>query len=33
MRTKRFEQTALTTFVLAACVMFVLAAYAAIAHA
>jgi hypothetical protein len=33
MRTRRVEQAALTTFVFAACVMFVLAAYAAIAHA
>jgi hypothetical protein len=33
MRTRRFEQAALTTFVFAACVMFVLAAHAAIAHA
>jgi hypothetical protein len=33
MRTRRLEQTALTTFLLAACLMFFMAAYAAIAHA
>jgi hypothetical protein len=33
MRTKHVEQTILTTVVFAACVMFFLAAYAAIAHA
>ena len=33
MRTRRLEQTALTTFAFAACLMFALAAYAAIAHA
>jgi hypothetical protein len=33
MRTRRFEQTALTTFALAACVMFFMAAHAGLAHA
>ncbi len=33
MRTRRVEQTVLTTFLLAACLMFFMAAYVAIAHA
>jgi hypothetical protein len=33
MRTRRIEQTALTTIVIAACALFFVAAYAAIAHA
>jgi hypothetical protein len=33
MRARRLEQTALTTFLVAACVMFFMAAYAVIAHA
>ncbi len=33
MRAKRVEQAVLTTFLVAACVMFFIAAYAAIAHA
>ncbi len=33
MRARRVEQAALTTFLVAACVMFFIAAYTAIAHA
>jgi hypothetical protein len=32
MRTRRLEQTALTTFLIASCVMFLFAAFAAQAH-